>query len=114
MKYVALMLFILSSSARAEFYIEGGALALQKLRKFDSYSLDVELSSHEVRTFTFPNYRQYDINEYCNPYASIAAGYDKSFGKFTLDLQARHQSSLCAHDRGQNSIGLLVRWYPFR
>jgi hypothetical protein len=64
-----------------------------------------------VETISF----QTAIAERDNPYGRIALGYEISFPKVSLRLEASHLSSFASDsDRGLNAISLSARWYPFR
>lgn len=55
------------------------------------------------------------VDDPYNPYGRLALGYQIEFKSITLSLEAAHTSSLETNtDRGVNSVGLRMRWYPFR
>jgi hypothetical protein len=108
--------------ARADgLYVEGGVLALVNHGADGGGSVLVAVpmkstdgSTHyTLEEKRFDRYWLYDINRVRNPYGTLAIGYDWRFTSFSLDLEARHQSSITVGDRGEDSVGLKLRWYPF-
>jgi DNA/RNA endonuclease G (NUC1) len=54
-------------------------------------------------------------NESQNPYLRNAIGFQLSFRKIDVSVEAFHDSSMSSNeDRGVNGLALKARWYPFR
>jgi hypothetical protein len=121
MKYAVFALFFLASAVKADgFYIDGGLAILQSrsappIVEYPFTVLELQENGftlhNETRSY-YLNYA-YDITRVRNPYGTLAIGYDLSFKNLTFDLQVLHQSSIAVDDRGQDSIRLSLRWYPF-
>lgn len=54
-------------------------------------------------------------NESQNPYLRNALGFQLSFKKIDVSLEAFHESSMSDdNDRGVNGLSIQARWFPFR
>jgi hypothetical protein len=113
----------LCAIARADgIYVEGGVLAL--VNHGSDHNSETALvatpqkysdgsTRYTIEEKRFDRYWLYDFNRVRNPYGTLAIGYDWRWDRFDLDLEIRHQSSMTAGDRGEDSLGLKLRWYPF-
>lgn len=123
--FFAVFAFVVcASAAHADgFYVEGSLAALdhptaRAPHVFDGLYLrrktNSGAASYAPTTVTVDNPRTLDISDVRNPYGALAFGYDIKWRAIVIDLQLLHQSSLATNeDRGQNSVRLSVRWYPF-
>ena len=67
-----------------------------------------------IRTQTTHTLTTQRIDYRKNPYGRVALGFEINLDSVQLRLEAAHQSSVATtKDRGVNSIGLNMRWYPF-
>ena len=56
----------------------------------------------------------WDVTDRRNPYGILEVGYTHDWGKVSVDIAGRHESSIAVKDHGFNSAEVRVRWRPFR
>jgi hypothetical protein len=56
-----------------------------------------------------------DITWRENPYGILSVGWEADLSpNFVFTFELRHQSSIPAYDRGENTAGINLRYFPFR
>lgn len=104
----------------SNFYIDTGLefrdREYQYSHDWEAYRV-IESTATEFARYELIDAKRFIETEADNPYARISIGFAFQFSpSVTADLRlAAHESSISTgRDKGENSVSLGVRWFPFR